>query len=478
MQDQHIKSIVAETQTKLKSRFLGKIFQLGPFSFVFDFGQRGQFLFISADPASPRFYLIERKLRDLEKQSIALGQFGQLLRSRIGGAALSGIEKDSSDRVVRMLFSVEDETGDVASLQLIIQLTGRAANLFLSDEQGRIIDALRPPKGRGQQVGETYISPPLLDKVPSRDGMAFNPNAPSEAADAYFSKLDATNAFLTRVGNVRANVQRKIARQQKLLENLRSDLAAHGDPAQHKRLGDLLLANVTTAQRDGTKLVITDYYSEGSPPLEIVVDENSSVTEEANRQFKLYSKAKRAQEEIRKRTTGLNSELAQLYGQLRELERIIETGDEKAFEEIFKPAAKQRPKGRKADKPQRIPGVRSYVSSDGYEVLVGRAAKDNDNLTFRVAKPHDLWLHAGDYPGSHVVVRNPTRKEIPQRTLIEAAQLAAHFSQASEDAKVVIHYTERKYLSKPKGAAPGLVRLSSFRSITVEPKESIPRLEH
>jgi predicted ribosome quality control (RQC) complex YloA/Tae2 family protein len=85
-------------------------------------------------------------------------------------------------------------------------------------------------------------------------------------------------------------------------------------------------------------------------------------------------------------------------------------------------------------------------------------------------------MHAGDYPGSHVVVRNPGRKEIPQRTIIEAAQLAGRFSQASEDAKVVIHYTERKFLSKPKGAAPGMVRMSRFRSITVEPKENIPRL--
>jgi predicted ribosome quality control (RQC) complex YloA/Tae2 family protein len=97
-------------------------------------------------------------------------------------------------------------------------------------------------------------------------------------------------------------------------------------------------------------------------------------------------------------------------------------------------------------------------------------------LTFRIARPNDVWLHAGDYPGSHVVIRNPTKKEIPQRTVIEAAQLAGRFSQASEDAKVVIHYTERKFLSKPKGAAPGLVRLSKFKSMTVEPKEAGERI--
>jgi len=97
-------------------------------------------------------------------------------------------------------------------------------------------------------------------------------------------------------------------------------------------------------------------------------------------------------------------------------------------------------------------------------------------LTFRLARSSDLWLHAADYPGSHVIVRNQNRKEIPGRTLIEAAQLAAKFSQASSDPKVNVHYTQRKFVSKIKGGAPGLVRLASFKTITVEPKESGQRM--
>jgi predicted ribosome quality control (RQC) complex YloA/Tae2 family protein len=93
-----------------------------------------------------------------------------------------------------------------------------------------------------------------------------------------------------------------------------------------------------------------------------------------------------------------------------------------------------------------------------------------------VARPQDIWLHAGDYPGSHVIIRNPTRGEVPHRTIIEAAQLAAAFSQARRDAKVSIHYTQRKFISKPKGAAPGLVRMSSFRTLLVEPSEGIERI--
>jgi predicted ribosome quality control (RQC) complex YloA/Tae2 family protein len=116
------------------------------------------------------------------------------------------------------------------------------------------------------------------------------------------------------------------------------------------------------------------------------------------------------------------------------------------------------------------------LSSDGFEILVGRAARDNDHLTFKVARPNDLWLHAADYPGSHVIVRNATRREIPHGTIVEAAQLAAYFSQASKDPKVDVHYTERKFLAKPKGAAPGLVRLSRFKNLTVTPREAATRV--
>ena len=121
--------------------------------------------------------------------------------------------------------------------------------------------------------------------------------------------------------------------------------------------------------------------------------------------------------------------------------------------------------------------MRRYLSSDGYEVIVGRTARDNDQLTFRIARPNDLWLHAGDYPGSHVIVRDSSRTEIPHRTVIEAAELAAKFSQASKDSKVAIHYTRRKFLSKPKGSAPGLVRMSSFKTITVAPGENLARIK-
>ena len=482
MRQQTIKKIVEELSDALVGRSAGKIFQLSPLSFAVDFGLReSRFLFVGADPILPRTCLISRRTRELEKQSMQLSVFGQAMRATLARGKLFSVRKDESDRVVRFEFSVPDETGTFHERVLIVQLTGRSANLLLLNDEGRVTHALRSLKGKGQLAGELYEAPSAraetIGSEPPLEKGSFE--SLSAAADDYYQRLEVSRAFDTQAGAARATLRNEIARLKKLERHLGADLAGHGNAEQHKRMGDLLLANLANAERQENKVRIKDFYAEDAPMIEIEVDKHSTLQAEAARYFSRYSKAKRATREITKRLKELKQELARLESKQAELERIVTARDENALAAFGDKSHDQkvsRVRARKEKRPEKIPGTRRYLSSDGYEILVGRAARDNDQLTFRVARPHDLWLHAGDYPGSHVIVRNPSRKEIPHRTVIEAAQLAAKFSQASKDAKVVVHYTQRKFLSKPKGAAPGLVRMSSFRSITVEPKESGQRI--
>jgi predicted ribosome quality control (RQC) complex YloA/Tae2 family protein len=464
-----IQRVVEELRNVLVGRYVGKIYQLTPISFAIDLGLRGEFLFVSVDPASPRFYLIHRRTKDLEKQALPLNAFGQLLRSQLGGAYVVNISKEPLDRIVRVTFRVDEHFR-----KLVIQLTGRTADIFLLDELNRIVAILREPGSA--RIKDCYQPPPPPAKE-SQSTLQLGPGSPSAQLDKLFAAIDAAKAFDAKARALRSKVTKAIRQQRTLKEHLQKDLADHGTPEKHKRIGDLLLANIATAMRDGNKVRITDYYGEGAPQIEIEVDENRSLQDEAAARFRQYTKAKRAADEIAERMKQVERETLNLEQRLQQLDEIIQSRNQDALESFEKPAPGPKVAPRKSAKPEKISGVRRYLSTDGYEILVGRAARDNDNLTFRVAQPNDLWMHAGDYPGSHVVVRNPTRKEIPQRTIIEAAQLAGRFSQASDDAKVVIHYTERKFLSKPKGSAPGLVRLSRFRSITVEPKEAVERIQ-
>ena len=153
MDQEVIRRVVAELRAALSGRYFGKIYQLSPHSFAIDFGLRGEFLFVSVDPASPRLYLTHRRTRDLEKQSLPLNVFGQALRSKLSGAHCVSISKDSLDRIVRLTFRIDD-----VFHRLVIQLTGRTADIFLLDELNRIVAVLREqPETRLHHV---YQPPP------------------------------------------------------------------------------------------------------------------------------------------------------------------------------------------------------------------------------------------------------------------------------------------------------------------------------
>jgi predicted ribosome quality control (RQC) complex YloA/Tae2 family protein len=481
--DQIIKSIVEELEPALVGRSMGKVFQLARLSLGIDFRTGdGRYLFLSVEPQpAPRMYLIAWRVRDLEKQSLPPTSFVMTLYKRLAGAKLLALTKDENDRIVRFSFAAETLAGEEQGYTLVAQLTGRAGNLLLLDEQAYVIDTLRPPRGEGQEIGDRYKPPPA-----PTGGHAPPASLPfergtfatlSEAADDYYASLETERAFKALAASARARLKKEVTQRLKLRQHLENDLKNHGDAETHKRIGDLLLANIATAERRGSSVLVTDYYAEDAPRIELEIDEHATLQEEAARRFARYGKARRAAEEIARRLVEIENELEILEARQSELESIVEDQDAAALDNFFGEKKKEVLKSQgKRKAPEHVPGARRYKSSDGYEILVGRAARDNDHLTFRVARPYDLWLHAADYPGSHVIVLNPTRKEIPHRTIIEAAQLAASFSQARRDGKVDVHYTQRKFLSKPKGAAPGLVRMSSFRSITVEPREAIERI--
>lgn len=116
------------------------------------------------------------------------------------------------------------------------------------------------------------------------------------------------------------------------------------------------------------------------------------------------------------------------------------------------------------------PVARRFVSPDGFTVLVGRTADDNDILTVKLAAPHDFWFHVAAGSGSHVVVRNPDRLErLPRETERFAAALAAGHSQARAGGRVAVHVTTCSEVAKPRGAPAGLVTLRRYRTLQVSP---------
>lgn len=471
-----LEKIRAELESVLIGRTVGKIFQLSKFELAIDFRLAdSRYLYISFEPADPRIFLIRRRLKDLEKSSGNPSPFALSMRKRLSGASVDAIRQLPGERLLDFSLSVTDELGELHHYNLVAQLTGRSANLFLLTSSGSVLDAARETSTDGQGIGELYIPPPLDDAAVTHEkksdiAVLADAESPSEALDAFYQEQKAEQRYQSLAKAARNRLKGEGSKRKKLVGKLNSDLAGHGDADKWKRLGDLLLANAANARREGGKLYVTDYYDEEMPEIAVDIDENTSVTEAAEKFFKKYTKARNAAGEIAVRLEKLRSELRSLELQEQRLEEAILDRDEDqlagfASDQKRKPSEKLRGKQIETSS-----GARSFVSSDGFEILVGKKAKDNDFLTFRIAKSLDLWMHAADYPGSHVVVRNPNRKEIPQRTLLEAAQLAAFYSQGKSQPKAAVHYTQKKFVNKPKGAAAGLVGLASFKTILVVPE--------
>lgn len=470
-----LEKIRDELAGRLVGQKFGKIFPLARLQLAIDFRLHDStYLFIGVEPNAPRIYLIKRRVRDLEKIAAHSSPFVLFLRKRLANAVLQTVAQISDERVLRFAFEAQTELGETENYSLIVQLTGRSANLFLLDKSDFVLDAIRETRGDGQEIGGGYAPPGQEEEKGRREEKKVFPlgnfDSLSESLDNFYLEKDAEQRLQARAKTAAAKLKQEIGKREKLVVKLNRDLANHGDAEKWKRFGDLILANLADAVRFDGKILVVDYFDENVPTVEIEADENDSLTVAAEKFFRRYTKARNAKEEISKRLEILANELEQLNLKKARLNEAIAEKDESVIDEFSAEKIEKLPVKQREKHADGFTGARRFTSSENFEILVGKASKDNDFLTFRVAKAGDLWMHAADYPGSHVVVRNPNREEIPPKTLLEAAQIAAFYSHAREQPKVAVHYTPKKFVNKPKGAVAGLVSLSSFKTVLVEPK--------
>jgi predicted ribosome quality control (RQC) complex YloA/Tae2 family protein len=574
MENFTLQALTSELSNLLQGRRLGKVYQLGATDLALDFRLTdGRWLMISTDPQRLALYLTSRAVRQLEREARSDTAFIALIKKHLGSARLAALDKLGYDRVARFAFDAEDEEGREVARELIVELTGRGANVWLLD-QGHVVTTLR----EREETPETYHEPePPADKldpflcsrekldelIASYDGkieeaakrglIGFGPlyarelaaraandgayaalhqllddssaqpqpslysstppdelrreigradfaltlapiefvhlrgqivtrfSTINEAADVYFTLLDERRDFLALRQHLESALAARLKKQRALAANLQRERSGFAEAATHQRYGELLLANLHQAVKTERGFSVTDFYDAAQSLIEIPAANKPTAQETAEHYFRLARKARHGLKTINERLPQIEREVAQLENQLTQLTALTQRDQLNSLAAQVNLPAKRHPAkptqaASKKAKEERLSGVRRYRSSDGYEILVGRADRDNDALTFRIAKSFDLWFHAADYPGSHVVLRNPQRKPVPPRAITEAAQLAAKFSQARSDARVAVNYCERKFVMKLKGFAPGQVRISSFKTVLVEPREAGERL--
>jgi predicted ribosome quality control (RQC) complex YloA/Tae2 family protein len=289
-----------------------------------------------------------------------------------------------------------------------------------------------------------------------------------EAAKFYFDELESRmlleQAKLPVLRDMRKVGKRGAAREKRLL--LEQDKYEEAEGLQ--KTAQMLTSSGMKMEQHYDSVKVTDYFGDKPRPTEVPLDSKLRLRENIDKMFKRYQKATRGKSVVAKQLRELQNRRAILEEQTKRLEAIKDWDTWLAISSKL-PAKAERTERQIA--PQLQTKRFRTVQMDNREILIGKGARENDELTFDVAGPEDFWFHVADYSGSHVVVRNPRKdRELEEPALVKAAQLAAYFSQARNSSKVEVHYTKRRHVVKPRRAKPGLVRLLEFKSIKVEPK--------
>ncbi len=263
-------------------------------------------------------------------------------------------------------------------------------------------------------------------------------------------------------------IDREMERERGKLGALKKELAVAESARLFKKYGELILANIDAIPRGAKKAKLEDLESGEQAYYDVDLDPSKAASANAEAYFKKYKKA----------TSSLNMIISRMESaekRLAELESVrADFGDdpERLEEELarLKLVAKTAASAKaRAPVPRRLPYKRFWATS-GWEILVGRTNKDNDELTFHVAAKDDYWFHAWQAAGSHTVLRPPNRQAIPDKqTLLEAAALAAYFSKARTSSKVPVAYTQVKFVHKPKKFPPGKVLVEKEKQLMVKP---------
>lgn len=453
--------------------------------------------------------------------------FCMLLRKHLQGARITAITQPEGERMLLMRLSAYDELGESVEKTLAVELLGRNANLILVDGDGRILDAARrvdeemsplrqllpgliyrlPPKPEpgkfsglsplirrelewrgaepvpaslegvertptmlvegGKPKDFTFL--PILQYGPSVESISYP--GWSALLEAFYAEKDRTEHLRSRARSMTKLVCGAKNRSEKKLALRLQELAATEDRETDKRRGDLITANIWRMKQGVASVTLEDFYEPDQPAVTVPLDPRKSPQQNAAAYYKQYAKKKTAREHLTGLIEANRTEAAYLASVAVELDRAQTQADLDVIRQELVQAGyvKEPRRGKRREKPAQ---PLRFVTSAGLEVLVGRSNLQNDELTFRTARRTDLWLHAQKLHGAHVILRCEGM-EPDERSVYEAACLAAFYSEGGQAGHVAVDATQVRFVKKQKGGRPGMVFYTDQRTIMAEPKKGL-----
>ncbi len=431
-------------------------------------------LLIRASGPNARAHLTKRSFENPPDAPM----FCMLLRKYLGAARVHSVEQPQGDRILLFSFESSNELGDRNNLQLAVELMGRATNVVLVDSLGRILDCLRRVPlsehgGRSLLPGlryqlpeqpETFLQNRVSACIPADSGRSI-----SEMLDERYGTMEQQELQRRRSQELLKAVRRARDRQQRKLAAQSEEFRRTDEMEKIRRGAELLQANLYRVKKGDRRLECQDYFEEDCPNVQIELDPLKTPQQNLAARYKEYKKARGAREHLSILIADGEKQLDYLNSVMDE---IIRAENERDLNEIRQELemtgwlGKNRKPGRKKLK-FRPSEPLHFLTPDGFDVLVGRNNTQNDELTTKLARRTDYWLHVRNMHGSHVILRCEGEKPSAE-ALKFAAELAAEHSQAKGSGHVAVDYTMVRNVKKPSGALPGKVFYQDYKTVIVE----------
>jgi predicted ribosome quality control (RQC) complex YloA/Tae2 family protein len=292
--------------------------------------------------------------------------------------------------------------------------------------------------------------------------------------DAFFTRRDQTEQRRRRGQELLRGIRTQRDRLSRKLVNQREELKRTESRDEVRKHAELITANLYRMRKGDRSLLCQDYYREDCPEISIPLDPLKTPQQNAAKLFKEYSKLKGAQLHLTELIAQGEKQLDYLNSVLAELEQAESERDLSDIRrELAETGYLKKGKSQRAEKGKPQAPLR-FVSDDGFEILIGRSNVQNDELSLKIARRTDFWLHTQKIHGSHVILR--CEGEEPSETaLLQAASLAVYYSQGRDGGKIPVDYTMVRFIRKPSGALPGKVVYTEYKTLLAQADEALAR---
>ena len=290
--------------------------------------------------------------------------------------------------------------------------------------------------------------------------------------DMYYTVRDRKDAMRQKSQAVRKTVQNLCTRLTRKLAVQEKELEATYDRERLRQLGDIVTANIHRIVKGQTSIACEDFYDEEMKEIHIPISPILSPQQNAAKFYKDYAKLKNAEKELTKQIELGENELHYLKSVLEELNRAATDAELEEIKRELQDGGYLRPDaGRKKLKQAKVPPMR-FESTDGYPIYVGRNNRQNEELTFKLARKDDIWCHASKVHGSHVIISCGGTTP-PDDTITQAAQLAAYYSESTGGQNIAVDVTPVKQVKKILGGKPGMVIYHTYKTVIANPYAEI-----